>query len=54
MTIPSAISEIEKKLLGEAFDENGYRHPLTSLLLAAADEIKRLRELQSKQAHTRG
>lgn len=38
-------SELAKKLRSEAHDENGYGHPLTTLLLAAADEIDRLQKL---------
>lgn len=36
------MSILSKKLRSEAYDENGYGHPLTTLLLAAADEIERL------------
>lgn len=36
------MSEIAKKLRSEAHDENGYGHPLTALLLAAAKEIEKL------------
>lgn len=31
--------DLPKKLRAEAHDENGYGHPLTALLLSAADEI---------------
>ena len=37
--------DIVRKLRSDARDENGYSHPLTPLLIAAADEIERLRAL---------